>query len=102
LEFRRVLFRSLFAFSSGIATATGLFFSSIGFITPNVVDVPFGLPIGVNAILGWGWQGVIVQLIILFVGVLIYVPFVLAENRVKEENYKNCLDRDVNMRKSYL
>src|SRR5699024_6975427 len=75
-----------FAFSSGIATAIGLFFSSIGFITPNVVDVPFGLPIGVSAFLGWGWQGVIVQLIILFVGVLIYVPFVLAENRVKVEN----------------
>src|SRR5699024_3119413 len=72
-----------FVFSSGIGTAIGLFANSLGFITPNTVDVPFGLPIGLGAFLGYGWSGVIVQLIIVAVGVLCYIPFVLAENRIK-------------------
>lgn len=74
-----------FVLSSGVSTAIALFFSSINFITPNVVDVPFGIPLGLNAFMGWGWQGVVVQLIILVVGVLIYIPFVLADNRIEEK-----------------
>lgn len=72
-----------FVLSSGIATAIALFFNNIGFISPNTVDVPFGIPLGLSGFLGWGWQGVVVQIIILVVGILIYIPFVLAENKLK-------------------
>ncbi|GAB2319699.1 PTS sugar transporter subunit IIC [Alkalibacterium sp. s-m-22] len=74
-----------FVFSSGIGTAIALFFNNIGFISPNTVDVPFGIPLGLNAFLGYGLSGVIVQLIILVVGIVCYIPFVLAENRIKPE-----------------
>lgn len=74
-----------FVFASGVATLIGLFASGIGFITPNVVDVPFGIPIIINALLGWGWRGIIVQLIIIAIGVLIYIPFVIVDNRKREK-----------------
>ena len=75
-----------FTLASGIGTAIAIFFGNIGFITPNIVDVPFGVPLILSALIGWGWKGVIVQLIILAVGVVLYIPFVLAENKIKEED----------------
>lgn len=75
-----------FVFTSAINTGIALFFMNIGFMTPNVVDVPFGLPLFINAFIGWGWKGAVVQLILLVVGVLLYIPFVLADNRIKENN----------------
>lgn len=64
-----------------ITTALALFAVEIGFITPNIVDVPFGLPLGLGAFLGFGINGVILQLLILFIGTLIYLPFVLIANK---------------------
>lgn len=75
-----------FIFNSGIATAIALFFTNIGFLPCNVVDAPFGLPILIGAFIGHGWQGVVVELIILVVTTLIWVPFVLiANNQAKKE-----------------
>jgi len=71
-----------FVFASSVGTAIALFFNQIGFLQPNTVDVPFGLPIGVGAFLGYGINGVIVQLLILALGVVMYLPFVLAANKV--------------------
>lgn len=78
-----------FVFSSGIGTAVALFFNNIGFIQPNIVDVPFGVPLGLSAFIGWGWQGVIVQFIVIAIGVLCYMPFVFAENKLKENLKSN-------------
>jgi len=70
-----------FVFASSIGTAIALFFNQIGFLQPNTVDVPFGLPLGVGAFLGYGINGVIVQMLIMALGVVMYMPFVLAANK---------------------
>lgn len=77
-----------FILSAGVATASLLFATSIGFVPCNTVDVPFGFPIIVSAFIGHGWQGVVLQLIILALGVLLYTPFVLMSNKQfeKEQN----------------
>lgn len=70
-----------FIFNSAIATAIALIANNIGFIHPNIVDVPFGVPIGLNAFIGYGWQGIVVQFVILAVCTLTWMPFVIANDR---------------------
>ncbi len=70
-----------FILNGGIATGLLLFFTNIGFLPCNIVDVPFGFPVIVSAFVGHGWQGVVVQLIIIAVGALVYTPFVLMSNK---------------------
>ncbi|WP_302954245.1 PTS sugar transporter subunit IIC [Faecalitalea cylindroides] len=70
-----------FILSAGLATGCLLFATSIGFVPCNIVDVPFGFPIVVSAFIGHGWQGVVLQLVILALGVLLYTPFVLMSNK---------------------
>lgn len=74
-----------FILNGGIATGLLLLFTNIGFLPCNVVDVPFGFPIIVSAFVGHGWQGVVVQLIILAVGTLVYTPFVLLSNKMAKK-----------------
>ena len=62
-----------------------MFATNIGFLPCNTVDVPFGVPIFLNGFVGHGWQGVVIQLIILAVGTLIWIPFVLMANRQAEK-----------------
>lgn len=78
LEFQLIL-------NSGIAAAIGLFAIKIGFISCSIVDAPFGLPLFINATISYGWHGAIVQLVILIVGTLTYIPFVLMSNRMAEK-----------------
>lgn len=78
------IFAIPFVFASVAGAGVALFASSIGFLTPNIIDVPFGLPLGVNAFLGFGINGIIVQVIVLIVGVLMYTPFVLIANKQKD------------------
>lgn len=75
-----------FAFGSSIAAGIGLFFHTIGFLQPNVIDVPFGIPLILSALLGYGWRGVLVQLLILGMGVALYWPFVQVSNRQYARN----------------
>lgn len=78
-----------FLLNSGISCAIAMFFTGIGFLPCNTIDVPFGVPIIINAFYGHGWQGIVVQLICLAVGFLMYLPFVLVSNRqYKEEQAK--------------
>lgn len=70
-----------FLFCTPIQAAIALFATNIGFLPCNTVDVPFGVPILLNGFVGHGWQGVVVQVIILAVGTLIWIPFVLMANR---------------------
>ncbi|OOM73661.1 oligo-beta-mannoside permease IIC component [Clostridium puniceum] len=73
-----------FIINSGIAAGIALSAIKLGFLTCNTVDAPFGLPIFINAMLSYGWKGIIVQIIILAVAIVIWTPFVLMSNRRKE------------------
>lgn len=79
------IFAVPFILNSGIAAAIALGAIKIGFIGCSTVDAPFGLPLFVNATLSYGWHGAIVQLVILAVGTLIWIPFVLMSNRIAEK-----------------
>ena len=74
-----------FILNSGIAAAIALGAIQIGFINCSIVDAPFGLPLFINAALSYGWKGAIVQLVILVVGTLTYIPFVLMSNRMAQK-----------------
>ena len=78
-----------FIFNSGIATAIALFATNIGFMPCNTVDAPFGLPIMIGAFIGHGWQGVVVQLIIIAVTTLVWIPFVLMSNKQAQKEAGN-------------
>lgn len=73
-----------FIFNSAIGAAIALFATKIGFLVPNVVEVPFGVPIIVSPFISHGWQGVIVQIIIFTVCTLTWIPFVLISNKEAE------------------
>lgn len=68
-----------------IGAAVGMFAMNIGFIEPNVVEVPFVTPLLISAIVPYGWQGLVVQIVILAISILIAVPFVLMSNREAAE-----------------
>ena len=70
-----------FIFNSGISTAIAMFATSIDFLPCNTVDVPFGVPVILSAIIGHGWQGVVVQIVILAVCTFTWAPFVLISNK---------------------
>lgn len=73
-----------FIINSGVAAGIALSAIKLGFLACNTVDAPFGLPIFINAMLSYGWKGIIVQIIILVVCAVIWTPFVLMSNKVKE------------------
>ncbi|MCE4052205.1 PTS sugar transporter subunit IIC [Bacillus sp. Au-Bac7] len=77
--------------NSAISALIALFATNIGFLSPNSVDVPFGIPILINAFISYGWQGVVVQVICLLVTTLAWIPFVLISNKQakKQENKDN-------------
>jgi cellobiose PTS system EIIC component len=70
-----------FVFSGAVAVGIAVFATNIGFLPCNTVDVPFGLPLLLNAFIGHGWQGVVVQLIELVVCTIIWIPFVISSNK---------------------
>lgn len=78
------IFAIPFVLGSGLPAALLLAANQFGLIGSNIVDVPFGLPIIVGAFLGWGINGVILQLLIIVVGVFIYLPFIFLSNRQSE------------------
>ena len=70
-----------FIFNSAIGAGIALFATKIGFLVPNVVEVPFGVPIIISPFISHGWQGVVIQLLIFFVCTLCWIPFVLVSNK---------------------
>ena len=73
-----------FIFNSAIGAAIALFATKIGFLVPNVVEVPFGVPIIISPFISHGWQGVVVQIIIFAVCTLTWIPFVIISNKKAE------------------
>lgn len=76
-----VTFLIPFVFNSAISALIAIFAMKIGFLIPNSVDVPFGLPILFNALVSYGWQGVVVQAISIIIATLAWMPFVLISNK---------------------
>lgn len=56
----------------------------LGWINPCVTMVPWTTPIGISAFLATGgdWRAVVVQLLIFILGILIYIPFVMINDKV--------------------
>lgn len=79
------IFALPFILNSAIAATIALGAIQIGFINCSTVDAPFGLPLFINAALSYGWNGAIVQFVILVVGFLIWTPFVLLSNRMDKK-----------------
>lgn len=79
-----------FVFGSALSTGVALFAVNIGFITPSIVSVPVGLPPIITAFLGFGIQGVVVQLIALVLCMALYFPFVMVSNKQYEKKLEVC------------
>lgn len=69
----------------GIAVAYAA--TAIGFMNPCVVYIPWTTPPLVNAYLATAgdWRAVIVQLLIIIIGVLLYLPFVKINDKIVEK-----------------
>ena len=74
------IFAIPFIFNSAITCAIAMIATKIGFLACNTFDVPFGVPVILNAFMSYGWQGVVVQVICFAVAVAVWTPFVLAAN----------------------
>lgn len=66
----------------------GYFFTTIGFVPCATVELPAGLPVFLNAIVGYpGSITALIAVAICFVlAVAIYAPFVIAANKMQTEN----------------
>lgn len=77
------IFAVPFILNSAIAAGIALFATSIGFINAGIFDVPPGLPLFINAFIGFGWKGIVVQAVIIIVTFFTWTPFVLMSNSEK-------------------
>ena len=56
------------------------------------VQVPFGMPIGINGFLAGGWKITLLQMICVLVGCLVYYPFVkLLDKKMSEDSEEEAL-----------
>ena len=73
-----------FILSQVSAAAIAYIASAVGFIPNSIVEVPFGLPLFVNAFIGYQTiSAVVVQFLVIVVAFGIYTPFVIASSRAK-------------------
>lgn len=74
-----------------VCALLGYLFTSIGFAPCATVELPAGLPVFVNAIVGYpGSVTALLAVAVCFVvAFLIYAPFVIAANRIKQEGAEN-------------
>ena len=71
------------------SAAVAMVAMNVGFLSCNTFDVPFGVPVLLNAFMSFGWQGIVVQLVTLVICTAVWVPFVLIANReAKNESAK--------------
>lgn len=84
------IFAVPFILSQFCAAGIAYFATVIGFIPCAVVEIPFGLPLFLNAFIGLQTiNAVIVQAVIIIVAFLIYVPFVKISNKMYEKELEN-------------
>lgn len=78
------IFAIPFIINSAIAALIAIGATNIGFITCGVLDCPPGLPVFITGFISYGFNGIIVQAIILVVTFVIWIPFVLLSNKQVE------------------
>ncbi|NLC97345.1 MAG: PTS sugar transporter subunit IIC [Erysipelotrichaceae bacterium] len=83
------IFAIPFIFNSSIAATIALIATKLNFISPGIFDVPPGIPMFINGFIGYGWQGVVVQIIIFVVTFFVWTPFVLLSNKNIEKEKDN-------------
>lgn len=72
--------------------------TTLGWMNPCVIQVPWTTPIGFSAFLATAgdWRAVVIQLITFVLGVLVYIPFVMINDKVlKKENDNAAVAGDV-------
>lgn len=82
------IFAIPFICNSVIAALIAIIATNIGFIPCGVLDCPPGLPIFITGFISYGFNGIIVQAIILAITFVIWIPFVFLSNKqagIKEE-----------------
>lgn len=75
------IFAIPFIINSAIAALIAIGATNIGFITCGILDCPPGLPVFITGFISYGFNGIIVQAIILAVTFVIWIPFVLLSNK---------------------
>lgn len=81
-----------FILATPIMATVAYLFTISGIIPPTVVAIPWVTPVGIGAFLATGAQGfqsvlaAAVALLNLAISVIIYIPFVVAANKVNKEN----------------
>lgn len=78
------IFAIPFIINSAIAALIAIGATNIGFITCGILDCPPGLPVFITGFISYGFNGIIVQAIILVVTFVIWIPFVLLSNKQVE------------------
>lgn len=78
------IFAIPFIINSAIAALIAIGATNIGFITCGILDCPPGLPVFITGFVSYGFNGIIVQAIILAVTFVIWIPFVLLSNKQVE------------------
>lgn len=74
-----------------VCALLGYFFTSIGFVPCATVELPAGLPVFLNAIVGYpGSITALIAVAICFVvAILIYAPFIIAANKMPQGGAEN-------------
>ena len=78
------IFAIPFIINSAIAALIAIGATNFGFITCGILDCPPGLPVFITGFISYGFNGIIVQAIILAVTFVIWIPFVLLSNKQVE------------------
>ncbi|TGD23954.1 PTS sugar transporter subunit IIC [Companilactobacillus suantsaicola] len=65
--------------------------TTLGWMSPCVIQVPWTTPIGFSAFLATAgdWRAVVIQLITFVLGVLVYIPFVMINDKVLMKESKD-------------
>lgn len=76
-----------FVFTPVIGDLIAYFFTSIGWMNRVVVMTPWTTPPLINAYLctGGDWRAIIVQILIIVIGVVFYIPFMMISERVMKK-----------------
>ncbi len=75
------IFAIPFICNSAIAALIAIFATNIGFISCGIIDCPPGLPVFITGFISYGFNGIIIQAIILVVTFFVWLPFVSLSNK---------------------
>lgn len=79
------IFAIPFICNSAVAALIAIVATNLGFISCGILDCPPGLPVFITGFISFGFNGIIVQAIILVVTFFIWLPFVTLSNKQAEQ-----------------